>query len=461
MIDICTTIKFAIQDVERFGPSKSKPIAEKHHAHFNITSGEEILLKVYYDVDTYLADKVLRWDSYAEEENLSDVIVFEKINEEYLLEIDIKGSKVVHAQMSLGGMFERGIGSYFTISFDKIKLRYKLKEPRKSNDVFIGLNTPARTIINDIYQFRTFWDNEGSIWEGRSEETNFRVFNDVEYKLKFIFGLERDKEKDLSTISKHPQLLLKFGDLSLERVNEYVSYFCTILSFYINADISTDGYSVYFEDTKVRYFSIPSDTITIKPFFILHDFHASNNLFEYIEACKFITGEDLTFIKKVIHRFNLTSVLQGEARFMILYELFERLKTRHAKGNREIKKEYSLTVSKKEKRGLVNQLAQKFKTAFDEDQQDEVSKIFKTRVNDIRYINLRTQYSSLLNGMGLEEGFWTPIINEATKYRNSLFHGGSLDIDDDYFQKISYNLRDLVIILIGKYLGLNLVKDRD
>ena len=112
---------------------------------------------------------------------------------------------------------------------------------------------------------------------------------------------------------------------------------------------------------------------------------------------------------KIVDRFNLASSIRGEARFMIFYEIFERLKNKFGKENSQIKTKYTFSLTKKEKKKLILDLASVFKKSVIKKEEKEVNDRFIDRVSSINYLSMTNQYVLLLKGAKLNESYWLPI----------------------------------------------------
>lgn len=457
MIDICTNIKFNIEEIERYGPPKSKKAEEVHHAHLQIEIDKSITLKVYYKEDTYLADKVLRWESKQEETSIGQKIEFVKLNENRLNKIDLSKSKVLKTQMSVGNsLFDPGLGKYFVVTFDRVILEYDNIHPNSENEAYVALGDKIKPVIEQFYSYDIFADSGRNKWKALSRKVKFRKFRDVKYNLKFAFGHEKDKEKDYSIIKKHPQLIFKFGNLQIEEVQNYIDFFILVLSFYNNSNCFPSNYTIYAKEKRFKFFQILKENINHRPYVLIRDFTDRYDVFEFIRRCKLPSNEEIEKLTKIVDRFNLASSVEGEARFMIFYEIFERIKNDFSKKNKEVKTTYDFAFSRKEKNDLIKKLGKEFMEIVPKKQQDEIYNRFFQRVSSIKYLNVKNQYLSLLKSVKINQEYWLPIIKKANDYRDDLFHGGSIDIEDKEFIKCTFDLKKLNIILIGKMVGVTL-----
>jgi len=457
MIDLCTNIKFNIEDLEKYGPPKSKVIEKVHHAHLQIEENKEIVLKVYYDEDTYLADKVLRWNSRNKEQSLTSNIEFTKLNETRLTGIDISSSVVVGAKMSIGpNLFDPGLGKYFTIKLDKVILEYENLHPNTYNEAYIGLGHKIKPIIEDLYFYDIFADKDKNKWKALSRKVKFRKFKETEYNLKFAFGHKKNSESDESIIKKHPQLVLRFGELKIREVIDYIDNFGLILSFFNNANCYPANYTIYNQKKEYKYFEILKDINNHKASTITRNLQNKIDVFGFIRKCKPLNRDSLNNLIRIVDRFNLASSIKGEARFMIFYEIFERIKNHYSKINSQVKTEYDFSVTRKEKIELIKELAGQFQKLVPKAQQDEIYNRFIQRVSSIKYLSVKNQYLSLLKNVKLDKEIWLPLIKQANEYRDDLFHGGTIDVEEKTFKDCTNNLKTLNVLLIGRMLGVNL-----
>jgi len=457
MIDLCTQIKFKIPDLDKYGPPRNKSISKQHHAHLVIESSEQIMLKVYYDESTSLADKVLRWEGKQSKTSLPQKIEFVKINKSNLLSINLKDSVVKTTQMSIGNsLFDPGIGKYFTITFDRVELIYKDEYQENSGKSFVELNDIYVKPLKEFYFTSSFANSSRDTWSAKSRHKTFKKFSQVNYNIRYGFETKSNDDNNETIIKRRPFIFLKHKELSKEIIIEHINELIGIIGFYYNAGCYSPNYTIYTKNRKYQFFSINKDIIKYAPRSILRNFEERFDIFQFIRKCKKLDSINQNSMIKIIDRFNLASAIEGEARFMIFYELFERLKSKSVDQNEKVNIQYDTNLSKRQKSNFIKKLAKEFSSIFNESNIEKIQNTFIQRVSNIKYKSLGNQYEIFIKQLKLDIPHWLPIIQKANDYRDILFHGGSIDIDDDEFLNSTFNLKDMVALLIANELGVKL-----
>jgi hypothetical protein len=141
---------------------------------------------------------------------------------------------------------------------------------------------------------------------------------------------------------------------------------------------------------------------------------------------------------------------------MLLFEIYERMKVRFEKLNSSKSIKYSFVKSNRERAQKIRELSDIFKEVVADEQKEEVQERFVARVSDIKFVSMQSQYVSLFNTLGINSELWLPRMKKAVEFRNSIFHGGHLDIDDDAFKASIGHLWEIDVILICRFQGLNI-----
>ncbi len=454
MHEICLTIKLDT-DLDQQMPT-AEPVPSSIHAHLITEDTKKIELKFYYDSKTYLDHKVTRlFERNKDPLSWAKVLKVVSINdEERLKEVDFANSKFKYYKTSTG--FEENGNQYFLIGFDQIRLVFKPKEKDNEHDEWqtseFYLNEASKNLIKEQYFFEGFMWKEPNVWRANNRQSEFLKFGEVEFLLDFHF-YTKDGEKDAVAIIKEPRLNIRHQNLSEKEVRNYADLICSILSFYMNTPIFYNFSRIHTQEQTTTWTKVAKEEVVADwSRFIKFEFRLKFE--DIIKQSDTKVLNSVEFFKKIVERYNLARNLEGEAEFMILYNLVEQVRTFFI-NEKEIQQAYKFTVSNDQANDFIKESLLKISEIVESEQQDDFKEHAINHVKTIKYLPMRKQVDALFTHLEITFGSLDVDFKKMLGLRNQIFHGGSIDAEDENLKNANKTLPKIVALLILNLLGIH------
>lgn len=478
MENIFFKLKINIPDLDSFVASKTEPCAFPYLSELVIDNKEEIIsIKIFYPDKEYLGEKILHWNSSAEDNLIKRFEVIEILSPHEVDEIDLTDSECIGISNSSANYvkFNSNGPEYKFVQIKITGFKIKLKETLNFPSRFY-LNSAGFPIVEKNYNYHQGYTLEEIpySWKPKNLIDSFIKFGKIEFKPEHNFYSSTGYDSPSVTIHKEPMLLVKKGDLSEKEISIHVKMICTLLSFYSNVDVESFVSWIYTSDSHYYEKKIENKNDSSGHGIFMWDFSTNPlNLIVNVDAEHIISN--CVFVTDIVTRFNYAIQLTGESKFMILYNVLEQIRVQYTiegkidrdeNGNisnpKKVIQEYEFNESNaktdKAIRAALETLIEKVKKEQQDDFKDEIS--FK--VKNIKLMSMANQFKSLFEYTNIDPKICNLDFTKVKKIRNEIFHGNPLDQDlNNYLDKITNNsyFPRFVGIMILKYLGIEDLKN--
>ena len=453
MHEICLTLNLN-QDIDKFMPS-AEPIPEKVHAHLVIESAKKIELKVYHDYKSHLQRKMEVFTSVNKDPlRYANLISVESVNnEDRLIDVDFSNSKFKSFQTSSG--FQDNIGDYILIGFDQIKLVYLPTERDEENgdsyEAAFYLNDNSKNFIKGKYSFQGFTWKDPNIWRANNRQKEYLKFGEIEFLLDFNF-FTKTGEDDIISIIKEPRLNIRHKNLGEQCIRKYADLICSILSFYMNISVYYFFSRIHTEKQTIIWRKIAKEEIVTNwSRFIKLEFREK---FEGLVAkadAKVLKSS--RFFNKVVERYNLAKNLDGEARFMVLYNIIEQIRIFYIQED-EVQQTYNFSVSKKKANKIIRENLLNISNIVIPEQRKEFEEHVINHIRTIKYLPMRKQIDALFSHLVINLESLDLDFKKLLSLRNQIFHGISIDTEHEELKKANKELPKVVALLVFNLLSI-------
>ncbi|TAH04330.1 MAG: hypothetical protein EAZ15_01195 [Sphingobacteriales bacterium] len=342
-----------------------------------------------------------------------------------------------------------------------VNLKFAVVEPRDS--VFY-LNKESFTLIepNFYYKLNFSGQKKDYKWEAIPKIKNFLTFNAVHYKPDF--GIHNtNSSKEQVTITKEPIIKFLFNGLGKDEIKKHINAICALLSFFSGRDINYQFSKIY--DGNGEFVEVKNIPNTYSDYYhgmFMYEIRNPFNLIESVNAPFFILN--IEFITNCIRRFNTALQLEGESKFMLLYNVIEQIRNHYVETNKtsnnykvvdsyQFNDENSATeIIKKSLNEISEFVKLELKSSF-------ISEI-PNKTKDIKRLTMKNQFNSLFIHLKIDPENYMIDFKALFSLRNEIFHGNPVS-DIEMLNKVNnfQCLPKFTGMLMLKFMGVNSLKD--
>ncbi|HET7002099.1 MAG TPA: hypothetical protein VFI33_12345, partial [Puia sp.] len=287
-----------------------------------ITDEKNLVMKIFYPGKEYLGSKIQRWAHNREDKLLSYFEVTEVIEPSYLTAIDFMDYS--YKGMTVGSFVE---SNHFTIKLTGVRRKFS-GITDETTEFYLNKQGFSLVEMNYRYPLRMPWTTEPFKWEPTNEVTDYVKFDKIEFKPEHNFFNSNNESESEISIQKEPKIIVKHEDLSEVDIKRHVSLLCSLFSFYAHENID---YVTSKIQTKEDYFYEARDTEENSNDghgLFRWDFSQNPlNLIVNVNAPHLLAN--LEFVQNIITRYNYALQLDGESKFMILYNILEQIRNQY------------------------------------------------------------------------------------------------------------------------------------
>ena len=432
-----------------------------------------ILLKIFFNTEEYLADKVMRWNYKNSDINLLDKFeVAEIFQPENLLNIDFANYNTIGITRS-SSYFENGL-QYFTIKLNGVIKVFKNNEKDISE---FYLNEQAFKLIelNYRYNINFPWKNNSYGLNATNTIKEYVEFNNIKFKPEHNFFISNQLEEDEVKIKKEPKISVEYSSNNEKEIIDNVKLILSLYSFYSKQEIDYYYSRIYTEDKLFLEFrNVENHKVKNPHGFFRFDFYNNPiNLIVNVDSDHLLNKKE--FINNIISRFNYALSTEGESKFMILYNILEQIRNNYiidkkierdmageTPNLKKVIEEYNFVKSKTQTDKFIKKNLEGIKEIISEEHKDLFQKEIKYKVLPIKVMSMINQFKSLFTFLEINPNEFDLDFKKLKSLRDSIFHGRPIIEEDEIFlEKVNYykRLPKFTGIILLKYFGINNIKE--
>jgi hypothetical protein len=419
-----------------------------HHAHL-YSSKNEIELKIFYELSTYLGEKISEWasrinwkifGSYIRTSNVSNNIRLQKI--------DLSNSSLLGIYNG-GKQFEGNL-KYVSIQLDYVKFYYSpiIEGMNKAEFYF---NDAGFKVVKDFYAPLLGWDNQFSICRMNGMNVFYPIEN-AEFRPEFNFCYSDGKSKRKVTIRKEPKLQFHYKQsITEDKAIKYAEVIRVLASFYYHVDLDYTLSRIYLPEHTVLIKKL-SKRIISDAFGGLWGFRNPWDFHKFMQANW--QQHALNNHKKlatIVELFNQSFLVDNRSSFLIRFTIIE-----ICMGGQEVieDKFVSILTPNAEKERYDKALAILLGTISYNDAEAFKNK-WKWVSQKLAYKPIEGPLKNFLEKQNLPVSKFPISIDRLRKIRNKLTHGSTKRVMPEELDQANVLLYRITGILILNLLGIN------
>lgn len=450
MEDFCINIKFNIPNIDKIY-ERGDNCPEVHHAHINLYPKPErkIILKVYYDDNTYLYQKLSRYKDQLKDSNeLVQNIELTYAKSENIKNIDFSLSKWKKIKMS--SSYYEGDQRYLLIELGSIKFEFKPQKKKEENTDWLYsefyLNEASRKIIEYFYSYPGFGFSNNSVWEAHNRSNKYFMFGKAEIMLDFNFYYRRESDNQAHNIYSEPRLNIRHKDLNEDTLVGYCKLVCATMSIFRAEYVDFNFARIHKEDKTITISKIDSEVLSLSDSKDIQQLGFYGDFTDFLKAIQLSKIEDkINIYSKFSEKYVLAKKLDGESKFMIFYNLLEQIRNIYI-DPKSLKQEYSFTTGKSKTGKIIRSKLRELVDIIQEDEKKDFSDNVITHSNSIKLLPMKNQFQGLFDLFSIDLTNQDLNFGDLVKIRNKIFHGHFIDSNDNELKKAN----DKLPILVGK-----------
>lgn len=464
-------IKINIPDIDYYYPYKAHSKLEYETELITENEFKDFTLKVYFESQEYLDEKVSMWDSQNDENLLSKIEILKIYSPDNLLSIELKNYRITKIQSSR--YYDDNLSS-FLITLNGIKKVFRNSEKQSSE---FYLNTQANKLVELNYSYNANFSRENKPfrWIPTHKRNEFLKFNKVNYKLEYNFYHSNNNESTVQ-ITKEPKITIKYQGLCESDIKKHVQILCALYSFYTQESIDFSYSKIYLNDKVIIEFRKVDNAIVknIHGMFIW-DFHQNpENLICNVNSNKLFNNDN--FVIKIVERYIYSLKTTGETKFMVLYNIIEQIRNKYILDSviekekagespnlNKVVEEYEFNLSKTATTKKIKEIIGQITELVVDKQKDLFKNDVKYKITPIKVISLINQFKSLFDYLEINPKEFELDFLEIKSLRDSIFHGRPINEREAELEELNNykKLPRFTGIIILKYFGINKLSEID
>lgn len=368
---------------------------------------------------------------------------------------EFSNSKVVEYIRSRG-YWEQG-NTYFELVLDKLTTR---THNRSSNThAILNFDSTSHHIIDNVYKYEVFdFDNENKFEAVPKEYTSTTHFG--EFEVSILPEFETRYENLNSFIVK------RYARIELNKL--YIEKYDNFEEIRKESQLIVSILSLYFDFTidiiYARYHMESITTIEIQNDGLDNGLIKGDTVFQedYDTVLSFIGEIDRygisgyeDFVNGIISQYLFSRRLNGEARFMILYNVLEQFRNFYIKKFKpeeysDHREDYKTVGSRKSIRKHIKKSIESIVEVIHEDDKEQFTENISNKISFMTKKQMNHQISSFLDSLSIE--YESELLLGLLRLRNKVYHGSiAVEKRDEVYIAIS-NLEEIVIRLFKSLL---------
>lgn len=371
--------------------------------------------------------------------------------------LDLKKSKILNIEDSGGNRENGNKFILITLDFCKKIINANLRIPQAE----FSLTESGLHLVDELYSVESSFDDNNP-YSFSLEEKEDKKINLGKYTLNFILKLEVFGEKNINElkIKRWPRLHLhQTRKETIEDENllyKEIELVLILLSYFQNQKIHYTFGRIKRKSSVIEY----NLTKEEKGFFLPKKSLLKENgisIYDYLNDCDFdFISSNHKFIYNIVNRFIYSEYLEGESRFMILYNLLEQTRnffiqiSKDRKESIEISDEFQFTIESKTKidKLIKNKIKELSEFVID-NEKDSFKNTANKKVNFVKKKLMQNQFDIFFKYIEINLDTFNLDLQELLKIRNTIYHGHDTQSIKDKLKCNISNLRKLVYATIN------------
>jgi len=465
---ILLKLKIDISDLFKFDDN----IILEYEAELVFESNTNFFLKIFYEAADKHVARIMSWDPKYSYSILSKFTVVKVVTPTRLIHVDF--CDYFYKGMSSSTDYREFGKEYFIIRLQGIKLVYEAPEQLESN--FYLNQTAFRLIeLNYRYNVNIPWKNEEFKFEPTNNIKEFIEFNNIKFIPEHNFFVN-NKSTDLQVnIEKEPRFRIVHSCTTEREVKDHVNSLCDLYSFYTNKKIDWKHSRIYADGklfVEIRE-TVQEENRGLHGIFIWDFAQNPLNLIRNVAPKSIIDNKEL--VSKLVERFNYALKIGNETKFMILYNILEKLRNHYILTGQiesekagsppnpnKVRDEYKFMHGVSKTNDFIKKILKQItEIVAPEDKMTFESEI-ANKVPDIKLMSMSNQFDNYFKFANVEPKNYNLDFEELKGLRNKIFHGRRVD-DKNQLDKVNWyeHLPKLTGELMIKFFGIDDLKSID
>lgn len=358
------------------------------------------------------------------------------------------------------GKWENG-KRYFLITIDTCILQHNANVLIPPASYILTPN--ALWLLDNLFEYNGFTYNQPNRLEAiekDSQRITFFNFN-IQFDIKFEMFLEESfNEWNIKRWAKI-DLLIPTSEYvnDLDNLKEKFNLLILLISLYQNQIIDytyaeirqEDRYLCHLKSLKKLDYLEPKSSILKEREVSIYDFINSSNSPSLLQHS--------VFLHKTILRFIYSESLEGESRFMILYNILEQLRnyfieiSEREESSTFISDEYTFIGSNRSRDRFIKNKIKEISEIVHDEEKELFEENANKKISFIRKKLMNNQFIQFFNYLEFDLAHYNLDFEYLLKIRNTLFHGHNLRSLDSSLEEESSKLKYLVFDIILELIG--------
>jgi hypothetical protein len=458
---ILLKLKIDISDLFKL----DNPILD-YDAELVFESNSNFHLKIFfYSSDKYV-NRIAAWNPKYSYNILSKFTVSQVISPSKLIHVDF--CDYFYKGMSFSADYKEFEKEYFIIRLLGIKLIYEAQEELESK---VYLNQTAFRLIELNYRYKSnlFSKNDEFKFEPINNIKDFVEFNKIKFIPEHNLYVTNKSTDSLVNIEKEPRFRIVHSCSTELEVRQHIDVLCDLYSFYTNKKIDWKHSRIYADGklfVEIRE-TVNEENQEIHGQFIWKFAQNPLNLIRNVNAKEVFENKEI--ISKLVERYNYALKVDGETKFMILYNILEQLRNHYIltgkiesqkAGNPpniiKVRDEYKFIHGVKKTNDFIKEILQQIIEIVEEGDKDSFKSEIPNKIPDIKLLSMTNQFDTYFKYTDIDPKNYNLDFAELKELRNKIFHGRPV-VNKEQLDKFNWyeHLPRLTGELLIKFFGIS------
>lgn len=357
---------------------------------------------------------------------LAEKIQINTISDDHIIDIDFSASRVTN--VSLKRDYKNSEYGLTVISLSEISFHYENKTGLNNIAIF-HLDDSAYKLVNQYYSFLKSEDN--TTWNAKYTNAPIQKLG-FEFTWRLDFKIDQKKYHNKEIIHKVPLLQIqKIGDIDECDLLDISKLILGLASFFRNENITYHQREIYQNPKKILTYFIAEDSSGKQDGVLggLIHYGYRGNFHKFLQDANFPKLlPNHADISQIIKRFVFSKFLEAETKFLLLYNLLERLKS-ICVDETTSKKEFTFSIPKNKINKKIREKLLAITEFVKEEEKDDFRNQVVNHIKTIKYKKMINQFDPLFDKF--HQDFDKSELSQLVKLRNSIVHGGKISQVED------------------------------
>jgi len=303
-----------------------------------------------------------------------------------------------------------------------------------------SLTESGMYLLRDLYNLKGFsHDEPDSI---KAIEKNYKPIYLGKYNLKFKYDFKLFRGDDLSLLQfqRWPQLIIREGSHKEyiedeNRLEGIIDNIMVLLSYFQNQNIHYTYGRVKKKDSTLEYIQSKESKGFPKPKTSSLK-EAGISIYDYLNSCDFeFIIQNSEFVSNTINRFIFSEYLEGESRFMILYNLMEQarnffIQLSETRGESFVMaNDYDFILGKNKTNKYIKEKIKSIGDIVSIPERELFQSNANKKVSFIKKKQMQNQLEEFFTYLEFDLSNYGLDFEELLKIRNTIYHGNTYEGD--------------------------------